>query len=98
MTKINIDKIARRVENGQWARDTDGWLDAKSIDDSSLDKYLQDMSWQGLKAIMGELAVTNNREAAAREFYDLLGTVFQLGYTTCELQSEKDYLTDEPKD
>lgn len=82
------------MEKSHAAEDTEMWLASKSIDDVSLDKYLSELSWQGLKMIMGELTVTNSRDAAAKEIYNLIGTAFQLGYTTCEAQMERDYLSD----
>lgn len=95
MKKINVNKVASRMEKSKWVDDTETWLDSKSIDDDSLDKYLSQLSWQGLKMIMGELTVTNDREAAAKEIYNLIGTAFQLGYVTCETQMERSFMTEE---
>jgi hypothetical protein len=98
VTKINVNKVAKRMESSEWVNNTEAWLDAKHIDDGSLDKYLDELSMQGLKMVMGELTVTNDRAAAAREIYNLIGTAFQLGYTTCEAQMERDYLSEDKED
>jgi hypothetical protein len=95
VSKINVNKIATRMERVSTFEDSEQWMDQKSIDDKSLDNYLDTLATQGLKEILGELSYSNDRQAAVKHIYDLIGTAFQLGYTTCEAQIERNFLSEE---